>query len=836
MIGRAFVNTDVQQNTAVAAFGVPTHVIEGTNNNANDVVAISRAVRFAALQSSINLEQRALPDAVDVPLSLSNLHTYSEQAELWDWGIGSLAALMEINTDVAPDPFGGNATDEITHTLLSPPLEIRLEFRQNVLVTANTDYNISIFSKQPPTPDEATHLLMFVTGSGVQPQVFFDLRDGGTTAATGGAFNIESTLDPSGFYRCSYAVNSGANTTLTVRHRVSAGAFINDDRFDSDLPHSLHCVGMQITRGSELKPYQSSGAIPKSFDATVVGTPASVNTNVNASTAVLATSGNNATINSAFVGLIYPTTYTPRGGSLNMYQTGAAAVQDRIAIGLMTCCHVIGFDSGTQADTNPPTTGFIPRTDGNAAILGASPDNDHYLCTYHNVTEAIDSTTPTRQGVIKAYIDAMPGPNGDDGWWYNSSNQKVLLFANQYGINISSYVGLVNGLNYGQWYADRMVQQEYVDPHIAAGVKIGGPGGINVFIDNYQIHANRSGVDWDNDGNNDDAQDYYDPEELSHLTGDPVAVTAYSSARSLKRDFLERVEANNPGMFVLPNTNQWADDPINRLDLPESVGELRNCILEYRLNGNPAQAHVSGGWSENNSTNIAAQFPRSGVGANGLNRGQTGTWYKTYFNIFQSVRLAQKTPGLIVGGFQVECLSPGSTGPGNKTTWSPIPAANAKWHMARWGMCTAWIAGAMAGISGIQVGAERAGAGQTTPLFDEYGLINGSTDYGFGVGGTKLYKGWMGTAKEDPPTTAKADGSWQREFQNALVILNPDNDEANPPITIDVSALPGGSSEWTRFSGDQDPSTNSGSDASSDFSLSPINAIVLPRKSFYNQL
>lgn len=152
-------------------------------------------------------------------------------------------------------------------------------------------------------------------------------------------------------------------------------------------------------------------------------------------------------------------------------------------------------------------------------------------------------------------------------------------------------------------------------------------------------------------------------------------------------------------------------------------------------------------------------------------------------------------------------------------------------------MVMAWIAGAHAAISGHRQNGSGGGGGASTPLFDEYGIINGSVDYnGFGAGPTKLFHKYMGVAKEAPPIGSRADGSWSREFTNALIVANPDNDENDSPRLIDVSAFPGGSSEWMRFIGSQDSSFNNGSNASSDFFLDPIDAIVLVRRSWYNGL
>jgi len=135
--------------------------------------------------------------------------------------------------------------------------------------------------------------------------------------------------------------------------------------------------------------------------------------------------------------------------------------------------------------------------------------------------------------------------------------------------------------------------------------------------------------------------------------------------------------------------------------------------------------------------------------------------------------------------------------------------------------------------SGIKVGTNNTGNGRSTPVFEEFGLIGGSVDYGLGTGSTKLFRKCWGEAV-DPIQTAPISGTeWRREFTNVLVIANSSRDSS---ITVDVSTLPGGASEWKRFNGTQDSTTNDGTDASSDFVIPKIDAIFLVRKSWYDAL
>jgi hypothetical protein len=533
---------------------------------------------------------------------------------------------------------------------------------------------------------------------------------------------------------------------------------------------------------------------------------------------------------------LYPLTCSGRGANRAPFQDDAITATDRLAMGLIDAVQTIGLDSGTQADTDPPAANYLSRAEAYQEILDAHPTSESYVFCYHNVTEAFDNTGTARSTKIKNFIDAMNGPGSDDGWAYNSANEKVLLFGDQYTINNSDYVAETAGQTYPEWYATEIAQLEYFDVMAAAGIGV-GKGGANIFLDNHQLHSNKGGIDWNNDGNNDNAQNYYDSEESAHIAGDAVAVQAYSESRANFRKAPETWTAANPGTVTLVNTNQWWTNPVDRNTYIDDPSELRNCILEYRLAGDPDNGYNQTGLSENNSTNKTTSWPRSGVGANGENRvGQSGKWLHSYCNLYQSVKLAQ-SPSIIFGLWSVECMASGTSGAAGITIYPNAPATNAVWHMVRWCIATCWLAGAHAGIGGIRVGTEKSGRAGTTPLFDEYGLINGSINYNsFGSGNTKLYRQWMGLALGPPPIVAAADGSWQREFTNALVIVNPDNDEGNSAMSVDVSALPGGASEWSRFVGDQDNSHNDGTAASTDFNLDPIDAIILVRKAWYDAL
>jgi len=88
----------------------------------------------------------------------------------------------------------------------------------------------------------------------------------------------------------------------------------------------------------------------------------------------------------------------------------------------------------------------------------------------------------------------------------------------------------------------------------------------------------------------------------------------------------------------------------------------------------------------------------------------------------------------------------------------------------------------------------------------------------------------MGEAVDDPQSAARSGTLWWREFDNALVIFNADNDEANSDSTVTFANLPGDNTTWKRITGSQDSSWNDGSNVTANFNIPPIDAIILERR------
>ena len=532
-------------------------------------------------------------------------------------------------------------------------------------------------------------------------------------------------------------------------------------------------------------------------------------------------------------GELYPLLGTVRIGNRNYSQSGSLAALDRQAMGLFDAVLLGGF-FGSDQDSGSPGPNWISRTQVTQEILDSYPGVDPYVFTYLNQMESSQS------GSFATKIGSETGPNGTD-WWFRDSTGSIVTTGFGSLINITDQVTPDSeGRRFPQWYVDTRVQTELIDPHIVAGIGY-GKGGMNGWWDNLGVKVRKSAVDPDQDAANNDMQQYFDADDATHMSGNDQygqprseAVGYVSEYRANQIDALKRIQNANPGFLCGGNTNQWDDVDGTYI------------IREYRVSfgdiNSPSWTQT--GLSENNTWGPSG-FPRTGTWNDGTYIGAGNTWKSAYDNIYLvSASPGLSAPNIVFGEFDVSCNDSATTGPGGNPIYDSIPSSNASYDVFRWGFCTALIAGAYASISGTVVGTQQSGRRHMSVLFDEYGLINGNINYGFGRGadngdgtfGTRLFRKWMGQPLEPPPTAANADGSWSREFTNALLILNPENNKANSHIVIDVSALPGGATEWTRFVGFQDTSVNTGNDADSDFNMPPVNAIVLVRKSWYDAL
>lgn len=223
--------------------------------------------------------------------------------------------------------------------------------------------------------------------------------------------------------------------------------------------------------------------------------------------------------------VLYPLNSTSRIGSKNFGQTGTLAEADRAAIGSLNASLLFGFEGGNQMDTDPPAANYVARTTVSADILAANAAGTHYAFYYGNLMEHNDAAGDAQV----AFLNAVVGPNGSDGWCYDDTQTRFSFFPGYIGVNISNFVQPTSGQRFPEWAADNIVQSDLVDPHVAAGVPVGqGAGSVHFNLDNFQLHANKSGCDWNYDslsgGGENDAQDWYDLENPAHVyDSEPVS-------------------------------------------------------------------------------------------------------------------------------------------------------------------------------------------------------------------------------------------------------------------------------------------------------------------------
>ena len=530
--------------------------------------------------------------------------------------------------------------------------------------------------------------------------------------------------------------------------------------------------------------------------------------------------------------LLYPLLGSSRIGSKNYGEDDPTSAIQREALSYMDIVLLGGF-TGTEMDTGASgwlTRGQITKDIYDRAV--AKGNTGIIIGTYYNAMEtSIDSGSVKTLKVLSE--DGPPAgivnwaPNPSDWFSRDASGDPAATFGTSIGVNLSNEViPDSNGDRYAVWYSKNETPQ-YIQVQLDAGVPVEN---LAMYFDNYQVNARISGIDWDGDGVEEDAQDYYDPDNPDHMTG----VDGNGSLRSEVTQHITewRVEYRNgmdtsaglfPGINLWGNTNTWWE-PFGSGD----TATLGQYVMQgYRLNSDPQVASIHIGFSEKNTANdIVFGWPRSGVGSDGILK-TGGSWRASYNSSHVSQSLLSGV-GAVAFSFRVDCTEPASpsTTPDGELVYETYPQPGAVYHLHRWTFCSSQLGGTYYTCSGIVIGTLRTGTGRSTMLFDEYGLVNQGT--------TGLSRKWMGEAIDSVQVIKRADHSfgelWWREFENALVIVNTDNDRSNPSATVPVVALPGGIGAWKRINGLQDPSYNDGSVVSeSFFQIQPVDGIVLQR-------
>jgi len=528
-------------------------------------------------------------------------------------------------------------------------------------------------------------------------------------------------------------------------------------------------------------------------------------------------------------GVTFPRLTTFRIGDTNYIPDNAESAAQRDALSKLDYVVLGGF-IGSEQDSG--TSGWLQRAQVSQDILDRAAANGNTsisLFTYANAMETSDNGSTSANK-----INSESGPPGSlanwgvSDWWSRDAGGGQVSTGFGIGINISDYViADSNGDYYTEWHAENIIDPLILQPHVDAGITI-GPGGMNIFLDNFQVYARKSGIDWDGDGQNEDAQDNFDPLNATHVATDAGGVAAAGKLRAGYQLSPNRLRTLHPTIIVIGNTDTWAGGK----NLYSGALPSPRYVFDEFLKTGESFADIQGGISER-SVGLTHVFPKSGVNGDGVNTGQSGTWQKMY-NAYTFIDRNTQSPSIgsvscDIKGAQRASPSTTTVGAKSLAVWDVNPDPTMPFHLWRWCFATALMSDGFMSLnicdvndSTVSPDDTMVGNYRTCVLFDETGLIN--------TGITALYRKWMGVAidpRQDAPRTGNL---WWRELENALIIINTDNDEANAAATVPFSMLPGDASTWKRITGVQDPVHNDGSNVTADFNLDPIDAIILERR------
>ncbi len=511
-------------------------------------------------------------------------------------------------------------------------------------------------------------------------------------------------------------------------------------------------------------------------------------------------------------GIPFPRLAGIRIGAKNFGEDDTPADEQRDAIAKLDMV-ILGRFSGSSMDT--PSAGWKDHAE---IVQDLKAKNaDILIFWYFNATETSDDGNAAANK-----INAETGPtgaeafwgSGNNDWWYRSKTGSQVSAGFGPMINLTDHVTAdAGGEYYGEWYADNSVQ-DFLDRLIADGVSIGADGA-NPYLDVFEIWGRRSAIDPNGDGTNEDMQDFYDPENSAHVAADPNAVIAIGKHRQGHQNCVDRIRTNNSNAIVIANLDTWGRDYSGALPNPNKV------MPEFQNGGGDFSADIQGGVGGEKLSNNEG-FPRSGVKSDGTTSTASGSFQKA-FNSYDYAVEVSASPTLAQADWRVDCAkraTPNVTTSG-KAVWDEVPDAAASFSMMRWTLAGTGMTDAFYSCNPIDVGTVKSGKFQTTVHFDEFGTINEGT--------TGLSKHWWGHPIDARQTAARTGTLWWREYDNALVILNADNDDTNPAVTVVVADLPGGAGAWKRINGVQDAVTNDDSVVNANFTLDPIDGIILQR-------
>jgi len=400
---------------------------------------------------------------------------------------------------------------------------------------------------------------------------------------------------------------------------------------------------------------------------------------------------------------------------------------------------------------------------------------------------------------------AETGPVGNGGTWLPNDwigrdidGTPLGSFGSAVNFNLTDYVTPdVDGNRFPRYIAGYND-----DKHMIAALPVvPGANGCNLFFDVYDRRPLLNNVDWNRDGSRSQARNNYDPENPAH---DPLGVAQAAAWRQGYRDVIDFFHIKYPLVITTGNLTTWSRE-YSGVDMSEAA--MPSLALEHIDS-------MHGGWVEGQSLKRTT-FTFSGVASDGLNMGNGfGNWrmaYSSYvYCMYKSTRLDSDgaMPKYVMNQWEVDIIPQGSNNPGAGTAF----------NLARWAIVSTLLDDGYVGISDVsplQYG--------SSVHFDEFGTVNTLV--------TGLSKGWLGQPIDAPQRVLWTGNLWKREYANGIVIINTDNDETNAAATVPVTSGtdPIGAGIYKRITGSQDSAFNNGQIVNANFSLEPIDAIILER-------
>lgn len=491
----------------------------------------------------------------------------------------------------------------------------------------------------------------------------------------------------------------------------------------------------------------------------------------------------------------YPLIAAIRINSRAYAEDNSVGEAERAGIALCDVC-VLGMFIGGGWDTGSST--YLSRNEVYVDLKARNPNL--FIFEYTDVMETGEG------GALAAILDAGTGPNGTDWWTYADTDLypagKVTTWSGSYNTNITTFTTADGeGKRYPQKYAD-YIQTNIIDKSTTLGF---GPTGINIFNDVMATHLLTNNTDLDGSGTSDDARSYYDaanPTHAAHNGG--LSVAAAGAWRAGQRAYLDQLTTDNTGLLVMGEIPLWSRQysSTDEADAPDMLPEYVNLLHGGHLNNQSGDS-----------------FPASGVIPTGINNPVTafGSWQIAQ-NIYTYALDNTLSPNLVMNDWHIYCAPTGlPNSPGGNVIRTSDPRTGTAFGLARWAICSTLMENGF-----INISQEPGSNFHGTPHFDEYGTVNAGT--------TGLYKGWLGTPIDDPQRSPWDGDIYKREFTNGLVLLHIDNDEGNSAHTVNVTGPGGiGAGIWRRIDGLQDPSWNDGSVVNANFTIPPIDGIILVR-------